>query len=143
MDIEKAKPSKGGDAKPWAQATKVWTARLPKCKKSILLLLLLIFSVLGGPQNTLANNLSWTVSSGQALGYRIYYGENCNDLRNYINVGNVYQHSLNSMPLNENKSYCFAVKAYNKLEESPFSNSVTWTASDNTPPSPPIEVKAQ
>jgi hypothetical protein len=143
MDIEKAKPSKGGDAKPWIQAAKVWTARLPKCEKCILILVLLGFSVLCGHQNALANILSWTISSEQTLGYRIYYGENCNDLRSFINVGNVFQYSLNSMPLEENKSYCFAVKAYNNSEESPFSNSVCWTTSDNTPPLPPVDIIAK
>jgi len=143
MEIEKAKPSKGGDAKPWVHFANVRIARLPKFKSLFLSFLLLTFTVLGGNDQVLAGMLSWTESSGLATGYRIYYGESCNDLRNSIDVGNVRQYSLNVIPLNETKSYCLAVKAYNNSQESPFSNSVLWTASDNTPPSPPIEVKAQ
>ena len=144
MDIEKAKPSKGGDAKPWVQIINMRIARLPKVKSlffAFLFLLTLPFFSLN--DQAFSGMLSWALDSGQATGYKIYFGENCNNLQTFIDVGNVSQYAINSMPLNENKSYCLAVKAYNQSIESPFSNTVNWTTSDNTPPSPPTEVKAQ
>lgn len=144
MDIEKAKPSKGGDAKPWVQLTNVRIARLPKARSFLFaFLLLFILPVLSVNDQAFSGMLSWTEDSGQATGYRIHYGESCNDLKSFIDVGNVSQYSINSMPLIENKSYCLSVKAYNKSTESPFSNTVYWTSSDNTPPLPPMEVRAQ
>ena len=143
MDIEKAKPSKGGDAKPWIHYVKARIARLPKAKSFLFSFLLLTLQFLSINDQAFSGMLSWTKDSGQAMGYRIHYGESCNDLKSFIDVGNVYQYSINSMPLDEDKSYCLAVKAYNKSIESPFSNTVYWTSSDNTPPSPPMEVRAQ
>jgi hypothetical protein len=144
MDIEKAKPSKGGDAKPWVQLANVRIARLPKARLFLLtFLLLIILPVLWVNNQAFSGMLSWTIDSGGVTGYKIYYGESCNNLQSFIDVGNVTQYSINTLPLNENKSYCLAVKAYNKSIESPFSNKVPWTSSDNTPPAPPTEVRAQ
>ena len=143
MEIEKAKPSQGGDAKPWVHSAIFRTARLPKFKSFLFYFLLSTLTVFEGYNQAFAGVLTWTTDSGQVTGYRVYYGESCNDIRSFIDVGNVSQYSINTMPLNENKSYCFAVKAYNQSMESPFSNTVYWTSSDNTPPSPPSEVKAQ
>jgi hypothetical protein len=143
MEIEKAKPSQGGDAKPRVHSAIDRTARLPKFKSFLFYFLLLTLTVFEGYNQAFAGVLSWTTDSGQVTGYRVYYGENCNDMRSFIDVGNVSQYFINTMPLIENKSYCFAVKAYNQSMESPFSNTVYWTSSDNTPPSPPSDVKAQ
>jgi hypothetical protein len=144
MDIEKAKPSKGGDAKPWVQLINIRIARLPKVKSLFFAFLFLTtLPFLGLNDQAFSGILSWTLDSGQATGYRIYFGESCNNLQTFIDVGDVSQYTLNNMPLSENKSYCFAVKAYNQSIESPFSNTVNWTTADNTPPSPPTEVKAQ
>lgn len=143
MEIEKAKPSKGGDAKPWVQPVNVRTARLPKARSFIFAFLLFILPVLTVNGVAFSGMLSWTMDSGEVTGYKIYYGETCNNLQRFIDVGNVTRYWINTLPLNENKSYCLAVKAYNKSIESPLSNTVSWTSSDNTPPSPPMEVRAQ
>jgi hypothetical protein len=144
MEIEKAKPSKGGDAKPWVQLANVRTARLPKARLFIFaFILLLILPVLNVNDQAFSGMLSWTVDSGEVTGYKIYYGVSCDNLQSFIDVGNVSQYWIDSLPLNENKSYCLAVKAYNQSTVSPFSNKVSWTSSDNTPPSPPMEVRAQ
>ena len=144
MDIEKAKPSKGGDAKPWVQLTNVRIARLPKVKTLFFaFLFLLTLHFLSLNDQAFSGMLSWKLDSGQATGYKIYFGESCNDLQTFKDVGNVSQYAIDSMPLNENKSYCLAVKAYNQSTESPLSNTVNWNTSDNTPPAPPTEVRAQ
>jgi hypothetical protein len=144
MDIEKAKPSKGGDAKPWIQFPNARIARLPKVRSLFFaFLFLLTFPFLSLNDQAFSGMLTWTLDSGQATGYKIYFGENCNNLQNSIDVGNVSQYAIDTMPLNENQSYCLAVKAYNQSTESPLSNTVYWTASDNTPPAPPTEVKAE
>ena len=143
MEIEKAKPSKGGDAKPWVQHINVRIARLPKARSFIFAFLLFILPVLTVNGIAFSGMLSWTMDSGEVTGYKIYYGETCSNLKSFIDVGNVTQYWINTLPLNENKSYCLAVKAYNKSIESPLSNTVSWTSSDNTPPSPPMEVRAQ
>jgi len=144
MEIEKAKPSKGGDAKPWVQLANVRIARLPKARLFLFAFLsIIIMPVFNVNDQAFSRMLTWTIDSGGVTGYKIYYGESCNNFQSFIDVGNVTQYSINTLPLNENKSYCLAVKAYNKSIESPYSNKVSWTSSDNTPPAPPIEVRAQ
>jgi hypothetical protein len=144
MDIEKAKPSKGGDAKPWVQLANVRIARLPKARLFLFAFLsIIIMPVFNLNDQAFPRMLTWTIDSGGVTGYKIYYGESCNNFQSFIDVGNVTQYSINTLPLSENKSYCLAVKAYNHSVESPFSNTVYWTTSDNTPPAPPTEVRAQ
>ena len=94
-------------------------------------------------QNAYADTLVWDPGSGEIVGYRIYYGTTPNNYSKNMDVGKVTQYSLDSLPLQAGSAYYFAVKAYNATGESGFSNSVSWTAEDTTPPSPPQGLKAE
>lgn len=83
------------------------------------------------------SNLVWDESSGDVSGYRIYYGTSQGSHNQNIDVGNATQYSLSSLPLNDNTTYYFIVRAYNDAGESGNSNEISWKAGDNTPPLPP------
>lgn len=90
-----------------------------------------------------AAKLAWDPSTGDVQGYRLYYGTSASNYTNNVNVGNVTEYNIDSLPLQEGVTYYFAVKAYNAAGESAFSNQVSWTRGDTTPPDPPQGVSAK
>ncbi len=103
----------------------------------------LIVIMLACFQNVKAETLVWEPGSGEITGYRVYYGITPNSYTETVNVGNVTESKLDPLPLEVGKTYYFAIKAYNSAVESDFSNSVSWTVNDNTPPLPPKGLKAE
>jgi len=78
--------------------------------------------------------LSWSASSGDVTGYKIYYGTNPDDYTNNIDVGDVTQYQISG--LQEGITYYFVARAYNDSGESDSSNEVSWLWSpiDTEPP---------
>ncbi len=87
--------------------------------------------------------LKWDASAGDVSGYRIYYGISQGSHPDQKEVGNVTQYQLSSLPLGDNKTYYFIVKAYNAAGESDNSNEVSWASGDNTPPVSPQGVTVE
>jgi hypothetical protein len=109
-------------------------------KKIFLLGGLLVFWILSfGISNCFAANLVWEQpESGIVSGYRIYYGENVINLAKIADVGSTNrEYSLDSISLEPKKTYYFAVTAYNVNGEGEFSEIVSYTVGDRTPPAPP------
>ena len=86
--------------------------------------------------------LTWEPGSGSITGYRIYYGEASNSYPQYRQIGNVTEYPLANLPLKDNTTYYFRVKAYNSATESGPTNEASFTTSDNTPPPPPASLSA-
>jgi len=104
--------------------------------------LLLIF-LIGFYSNALGETLSWTASPGEVTGYRLYYGTSAGSYPQNVDVGNLTSYSTDSLSLTEGTAYFFVVTAYNSVCESGYSNMVSWTPADTTPPLSPTEVKAK
>ena len=90
-----------------------------------------------------AANLIWDSSSGSVDGYNVYYGTSATNPSESVNVGNVTQYSIDSLPLSENVQYFFCVSAYNTAGESEPCAPVAYTPADTTPPQPPVGLQAQ
>lgn len=93
--------------------------------------------------NALGETLVWDASNGVVDGYRIYYGTSEGQYSENVDVGKVTQYSLDTLSLTQNITYYFVVKAYNSAGESGFSNSVSRTQGDTTPPLPPVGIKVE
>lgn len=87
--------------------------------------------------------LIWDASTGTVTGYRIYYGTSSGNYAGIEETGNVTQYPLSNLPLAEETSYYFVVKAYNNAGESDPSNEVTYYCPDSTPPVPPQGLSKQ
>jgi PKD repeat protein len=95
-------------------------------KKTIILLFgILLFSSIFSSAHAGDVVLSWSASSGDITGYRIYYGTNPGDYTNNIDVGNVTQYKISG--LQEGNTYYFVARAYNDSGESDNSNEVSWS----------------
>ncbi len=105
--------------------------------------IVLLITILAGTQSVYGETLAWDPGSGEITGYRIYYGTTPNNYSENLEVGNVTEYKLDPLPLEAGTTYYFAVKAYNGAGESEFSNSVSWTVKDTTPPLPPKGLKAE
>lgn len=89
-----------------------------------------------------SSELTWTASTGEVTGYRIYYGTTEGSYPLSVEVGGETRYSLDNLNLAENKTYCFVSRAYNESGESGDSNVVEYTVADTTPPLPPQGVNA-
>lgn len=87
--------------------------------------------------------LQWDASTGEVTGYRVYY---C------TTVGGPYPANyevattscdMANLPLQENSTYYFVVRAYNSAGESGNSNEASYAVPDSTPPAVPQGVSAQ
>lgn len=68
------------------------------------------------------------------IGYIAYWHETNDPITVYnLNVGNVTEISFDEQVLEPNTEYTFWVTAYNSVDESGPSNTVTWTRDDFTP----------
>ncbi len=88
-------------------------------------------------------SLVWGESSGDVVGYKVYYGTSASSPSNSVDVGNAREFYLDSLPLAENTQYFFCVTAYNDAGESPPCAPVAFTQADTTPPAPPTGLTAQ
>ena len=70
-------------------------------------------------------NLAWDPSIGSAAGYIIYYGTTSGAYQNNADVGNNTSCTISG--LEEGATYFFAVTAYNDIDESDYSNEITYT----------------
>ncbi len=111
---------------------------------SVLIFFLLGIFIAMGNQSVFGRDmLSWESSADNIHGFRIYYGESKNNLARSLDVGKIYQYPLSTLSLKENVAYFFAVTAYNDKVESDFSNYVSWTPPDLTPPVPPADLNVE
>ena len=81
--------------------------------------------------------LTWDASTGTVTGYRIFYGTSSGNYTGIEEAGSVTLYPLSNLPLAEEATYYFVVKAYNAAGESDPSNEVTYYCPDSTPPVPP------
>ncbi len=107
--------------------------------KSFIAVLITYFSLISFCS---AATLVWDASTGTVDGYKVYYGTSATNPSESVNVGNVTQYAIDSLPLSENVQYYFCVSAYNTAGESDPCAPVAYTPSDTTPPTPPIGLVA-
>ena len=89
--------------------------------------------------------LKWDASTGEVIGYKVYYGTKTGEYTESKDVGNVTQYSLTELNLTQGLTYYFMVRAYNDLGESDDSNITSYSApvpGDLTPPLVPQNVTA-
>lgn len=108
-------------------------------------MMLSILLLLWCSTEAMGNSLQWNQAEG-VTGFRVYYAPMENDIcdiqnLSVVDVGAVTQYSIDLLPLTEGVTYCFAIKAYNNFGESDFSRWTAWAAEDNTPPSPPENIR--
>jgi len=103
---------------------------------------LLIF-LIGFYSNALGATLLWDASSVEVTGYRLYYGTSAGSYSQNVDVGNVISYSTDSLPLAEDTLYYFVVTAYTSAGESGYSNEISWTQNDTTPPMTVTEFDAK
>ena len=108
--------------------------------KTIILMLIMVFIAISVSS---AATLVWDASTGTVDGYNVYYGTSATNPSESVNVGNVTQYSIDSLPLSENVQYYFCVSAYNTAGESDPCAPVAYTPADTTPPQPPAGLAAE
>ncbi len=108
--------------------------------KAYIMIVVLLLSVYSAYAGTM---LTWDASTGTVTGYRIYYGISSGNYTGIEEAGNVTQYSLTNLPLQEETTYYFVVRAYNDAGESEPSNEVTYYCPDSTPPVPPQGLSRQ
>jgi hypothetical protein len=86
--------------------------------------------------------LVWDASSGSVEGYKVHYGRSSSNFST-VDVGNMTQYNIDSLPLSENIQYYFSVSAYNTAGESDLCTPVAYTPADSTPPQPPTGLSAE
>ncbi len=98
-----------------------------------LLLILILVTAWAPPLRAGEVTLEWDPSPSTGVtGYRIYYGTAPHEYKQTIEVGLVTSHTLKE--LDDGVTYYFAVTAFNADSESEFSNEVSTTIRDTTPP---------
>ena len=103
---------------------------------------LIIFLILFLCSQAFGATLVWDAPiNSQVTGYNIYYSITQGSYAVRINVGNLTSYPIDNFNLEENKTYYFVVTAYNETQESDFSNVVSYTVPDVTPPAPPTNVR--
>ena len=112
-------------------------------KTTVFSIFALLIFLIGFYSNALGATLSWTASTGEVTGYRLYYSITEGSYIQNVDVGNVVLYSTDSLPLTEGTPYYFVVTAYNSAGESGYSNMVSWAPADTTPPDPTEEFDAK
>lgn len=113
---------------------------------SFILIGLLVITIYSNPVYAADPLLEWSASTGNILGYKIYYGTSEGNYPFNEDVGNATQYSLGNLPLTEGTTYYFVVRAYDASRESGNSNVTTYIVpktDDTTPPLPPQSVTAE
>jgi hypothetical protein len=83
-------------------------------------------------------NLLWDASSGNPIGYRVYYGTTQGSHPYRVDVGNVTEYTLTG--LEEGVTYYFVARAYNDAGESGDSNEVSWISSTSDTEAPNVTI---
>lgn len=114
-------------------------------KNSLMFYIIIWLSIFFGGVNGFATTLSWEEpDSGTITGYRVYYGIDSNNMALLQQVSSsIKQLSLDSFTLEQDKTYFFGIKGYNTAGESDFSNIVSYTPGDTTPPLSPLGVTVE
>ena len=89
--------------------------------------------------------LKWDASTGEVIGYKVYYGTKTGEYTESKDVGNVTQYPLADLNLTQGLTYYFMLRAYNDFGESEDSNIISYSApvpGDLTPPLSPQNVTA-
>ncbi len=118
------------------------------------ILMVLITLILIGGSTSLAATIKWGDSDNvdnnrKVDGYKIYYTEDKNALNkeSMTLISSVekdkFYYSLDSVSFTPKTTYYFAVTAFNAAGESELSNIKEYTPGDQTPPAPPIGLKAE
>lgn len=87
--------------------------------------------------------LQWDASTGEVTGYRVYYGTTQGGPYTAQYEVATTSCDIANLPLQENRTYYFVVRAYNAAGESGDSNEASYTVQDATPPAVPKGVIAQ
>jgi hypothetical protein len=107
-----------------------------------LLIGITIFLTLIGNAALAEPYLTWQPGSGSISGYRIYFGKSANNYPQYHQIGNVTEYPISNIPLEDDTTYYFRVRAFNSSTESGPTNEVTFRTNDTTPPAPPNGLRA-
>ena len=103
-------------------------------KTTFLGIFVLLIFLIGFYSNALGATLSWTASTGEVTGYHLYYSTTEGEYAQFVDVGKDISYSTDSLSLEEGTTYYFVVTAYNSSGESGYSNIVSWSPADTTPP---------
>lgn len=108
--------------------------------KKIFLVLVMLF-VFSGLVYAESVSLSWNANTESDLaGYKVYYGNSTGNYDNSFDIGNQLSHTLENLAVGQ--SYYIALTAYDIWgNESGYSNEVSYTATDTTPPGSPVNLK--
>lgn len=115
-------------------------------KSCVLFYLFVAVYVIMNVSNCTAQSLNWAPANATTVdGYYIYYSENIDNFETRSNLDKIpvtnvenTTYSLDSLPLDDGKTYYFAVTAYNSNGESGFSTIRSYLKGvDSTPPVPP------
>ncbi len=99
--------------------------------------LLVSFSAFASP------SLQWDASTGEVTGYRVYYCTTQGGPYSANYAVSTTSCDLANLPLQENTTCYFVVRAYNAAGESENSNEASYFVPDTTPPAVPQGVGAQ
>ena len=94
------------------------------------------------PSMSFAATLVWDPSRGVVDGYIVHWGTNRDNPTENIDVGPRVAYNLDLLPLSEGITYYISVSAYNSAGESARCSPLVYTLGDNTPPAPPIGLRA-
>jgi len=114
----------------------------PEVAKTRMVLFISIIVILLAPSFGFTATLVWDPSKGVVDGYKVYWGTSRSNPTNNIDVGPRAAYNLNLLPLSEGVTYYISVSAYNSAGESARCTPVVFTPNDNTPPSPPVGLRA-
>jgi len=92
---------------------------IPYSKIFVLTIAFIIF--LGISHPAICADLTWSESSGEVDGYRIYYGTSSESLTDFVESWDT-SYPLDFLPIIGGETYYIAVTAYNSAGESSFSN---------------------
>jgi len=103
----------------------------------LILILVIPFAAFASPF------LQWDASTGEVTGYRVYYGTTQNGPYPASYEVATTSCDMANLPLQQNETYYFVVRAYNSAGESGNSNEASYTVPDTTPPGVVQGVEAQ
>jgi hypothetical protein len=111
-------------------------------RKTILVLCVMAILALITPSMSFAATLVWDPSRGVVDGYIVHWGTNRYSPSEKVDVGPRAAYNLDRLPLSEGVTYYISVSAYNAAGESDRCPPVVYTPGDNTPPAPPVGLRA-
>ncbi len=112
-------------------------------RRTILALCFMTILALITPFVSFSATLVWDPSRGVVDGYIIYWGTDRYNPSENVDVGPRAAYNLDRLPLSEGVTYYISVSAYNSAGESARCSPVVYTPGDNTPPAPPVGLRAE